>query len=391
MSPSDIINQSIYKCFRVTFAIIAALDTGDNMARRLVILIMISVSLSSCMEMKETVERMVMVRTTGSDLQPAATGFIYKRNSDGPAKVIKMGEDEILEQLKKLPESIYEQPKAFAAPIPAAAGPFDSKETDENKSASHASEAYVIPVVEKAEDDEEKGDGKIDGIANEDYAKILGEYAADHGDYNGDFSDYFHGFGDYEKKIAQGDDSDYDSEGNSDQKDKGNKGYASSHQYGKGGAGDYHTEKHESFSVSAKGGDDNAYDGDHYGALKKGHGHAKSEEAGRFRKLHEKDDVKEDGDFFDGENLPRGFGKIAHGHGYFGSDTGGYQAGDSDDAGFYEGGVGDGYLEHQAEDEYGIAHGDDESGSKYHKLGDFGVNGGYFDGKSYGFEVKHRR
>ncbi|XP_053615517.1 hornerin-like [Plodia interpunctella] len=352
------------------------------------------VACASCMEMRETVERMVMVRTTGSDLQPAATGYIYKKEDDGPESVIKMEEDDVLEHLSQY----YKQPEAFAAPIPVAAGPFYAKE-DGDRAASHSKE-YVIPVVEKTEE----SDDHVDGIADNDYDKIFKGYGF--GKYNEDFADYLRDLGYFKDGLYHetGDGKEHGSEGHHDHGDKGYKGYASKHHYDKGGAGDYHTEKYESFSVSRQSGHKKDYDGadasgKHFekGSGYKGgdHGHKSSHSKGEavdgFHNIYNKDEFKKDHDFYDGEKNEGGFHKHSDGHLHHGSDAGGFHKGGSHESGSNEGGFGKGgFVEKESGDEHGAKHskeeGDESSG---HHYGEFAARGGQFGGKGYGYEVKH--
>lgn len=387
----------------LTFVVITAPNANaENMAWKIAPIFLI-LAYGSCMEMRETVERMVMVRTTGSDLQPAATGYIYKKDMDGPASVVKLGESEVMEHLSK----IYPKPEAYKAPVPAAAGPFHEKEADETKSASHASEAYVIPVEEKSEekDDEEKDD-HIPGIANEDYAKIFEGYGDDlDGGFKG-FSDYLHGAGHYGHAIYHdhGGGKDYGLKGHHESGDRGYKGYAKSHKYGKGGAGDYHTEKYESFSVSGEGGHNNHYGeadahGKHYekGNGYKGgdHGHKaahdKGEEIDGYHKLFDKDEFKKDHDFYDGEKHEGNFEKYGNGHEHHGSDAGGFEKGGAHESEHHEDGFGKkGFVDKQSGDEHEAAHsGEEGEESSHHHDGNFGAKGGEYAGKGYGYEVKH--
>lgn len=354
---------------------------------------------SSCMEMRETVERTVMVRTTGSDLQPAATGYIYKKDTDGPASVVKMEESEVMEHLSK----IYSKPEAYKAPVPVAVGPFHDKEVDDTKAASHASAAYVIPVEEKSE---ENDDEHIAGIADDDYAKMFEGYGAGFvGDYK-DFPDYFHGLGQYGHKIyhEQGGVADYGGKGHHDSGDQEYKEYTKSQKYGKGGAGDYHTEKYESFSVTGKGGHGKRYGeadehGDHH---EKGHeykggdhghkaGHSEGEEIDGYHKLFDKDEFKKDHDFFDGKKHDGGFHKYGGGHKHHGSDAGGYEKGGAHESGHHEDGFGKkGVVHEESGDEQEATHsGEEGDKSSHHNDGNFGAKDGKYAGKSYGYEVKH--
>lgn len=386
------------------------------MARCIAYLLLLTVA--SCMEMKETVERMVMVRTTGMDQQPAATGFIYKRDSDGPAKVLKMGESEIMQHLKKLPASAstYDKLTSFPAPLPAN-GPFHTKEQDENKAASESDQAYIIPIIEKPEDDH-----KIPGIAEDDYEKFLGEYASDFSDYKGfgysddpgfyksDFDDYLHRLGRHHLPLHHdhnnyGGGSDFDSEGNSAHGDKGFAGYASKHHYGKGGAGDYHNENHESFAVSKGGALDKGFSGDgvfgdaftkSHGITDNNHGyksgHSKAEETDGYHNIFEKDEFKKDHGFYDGEGNEGGFGVFANGEKGGGSASGGFAEGGAGDAGFQEAGFGKGgFHDHGVDEQQGSDHNAvDASDSTHHHNADFATKLENYGGKGFGYHIKHR-
>lgn len=345
--------------------------------------------------MKETVERMVMVRTTGSDLQPAATGYIYKKESDGPESVVKMGETEVMEQLLKL----YDRPQAYKAPVPAAKGPFHNDE-DESKAASHSSAAYVKPVEENAEEK----DDHIEGIADEDYGHILAGYGLD-GDDDKGFSDYFHGLGHFNHGLYEhGEGSDSGSKSHHEHGDKGYKGYAKSHKYGKGGAGDYHTEKYESFAVSGKGGLDKHYDEaeengkdyEHGHGYKGGdHGHKSAQSKGEaidgYHKIFDKDEFKKDHDFFDGTEHGGDFFKYGNGHADHGSDSSSHEKGHTHESEHDEGDFGKyGYKSKYSGDEQGHSHsGEERTESSEHHHGDFGAKGGHHSGKGFGYEVKH--
>lgn len=354
------------------------------------------------MEMRETVERMVMVRTTGSDLQPAATGYIYKKGHDGPASVVKMGESEVIEHFSKL----YGKPEAYKAPLPAAAGPFYAKDDDEDKAASHASvatEEHVKPVVEDANEH----DDRIDGIASEDYDKIFEEYAKEYGSgYKNDFADYLHGLGHYDHGIYHeyGGGKDHGSKGYHGYGEKGHEGHRTKGHYEKGGAGDYNSEKHEGFSATKEGGHKKDYDeadahGKHYahqhGYKGDDHGHkadhSKGEALDGYHKVYDKKEFKKDHDFFDGEGVKGGHHKYEDGHASDGSETGGFKKGGSHDSGHHEGSFGKGgYVNKESGDEHGAAHSSEENGESHNNQDrKFGVRGGDYAGKSYGFAIEH--
>ncbi|KAG6445523.1 hypothetical protein O3G_MSEX003967 [Manduca sexta] len=349
---------------------------------------------AACMEMRETVERMVMVRTTGSDLQPAATGYIYKKGTDGPASVIQMGESEVMEHLSKL----YEKPQAYKAHANVALGPVKE---DESKEASEASESYIKPVVEKQEEDNEK----VDGIADEDYGKMF-DYAAHYDDYKKSFDDYLHRLGSFKDGLykEQGGGKDYGSEGHHEYGDKGYKGFQIIHHYGKGGAGDYHAEKHASFASSEKGGKKKHHDeadeqgkeyaeGKGYKGGDHGHkeSHSKGEEVKGYHNVYNKNVYKQDHDFYDKEDKKGGFYKHGDDYENHGNEKGGHEKGGSHKSGHNEGGYGkDEHIEKQSGENQSKEHSAESGGnSGLHKRGDFGAKGEDYGGKSYGYEVKH--
>lgn len=369
----------------LTFVVIIIVDIiAVSMARNVATLLLLF-AYGSCMEMRETVERMVMVRTTGSDLQPAATGYIYKKESDGPASVTKMGESEVIEHFSKL----Y--------------GPttYKAKEEDDDKAASHASEEVVKPVVEAAHEDDH-----IDGIANEDYSKIFEEYAKQFGNYKDDFADYLHGVGHYDHGIyhGYGGGKDYGSKDYHRYGENGNEGHKKQYYFGKGGAGDYHTEKHEGYSALKEGGHKHDYDdadhhGKHYGQghgyKGEDHGHKagydKGEKIDGFHKVFDKNEFKKDHDLYDGDSLKGGHHKYGSEHAAHGSDAGGYEKGESHKSGHHKGDFEKGgYVDKHSGDEKDAGHSAEESEeSGHHKHRGFGVKGELNDGKSYGYAIKH--
>lgn len=362
---------------------------------KLLFILLISFYYNNAMEMRETVERMVMVRRTGSDLQPAATGFIYRSDNNGPASLIKLGESDVHKHLDNLPgPAHYEQPKAFAAPIPVAAGPFYSKEENEGKATQNSE--YVIPVVEITDNKNQiysnEGD-KLDDAS--DYKKSFDDYIAKYyGAHNDDDHHYY----------ENGDGNDFHESGQSAHGEKGEKGHKSSHEYGKGGAGDYHSEKYDSYSVSGGGEHKKHYDeADAHGA-DHAHGHAyeggdhghkshhsKGEDTDGYHKLFNKDEFKKDHDFYDEKGHQGGFHKFADGHSQHGLDAGGFKKGGSHDSGHDAAGFGKhGFHDSGAVDVHHDAYsGEEGHESAHHGAGGFGAESGYSDGKGYGYEIKH--
>jgi hypothetical protein len=375
-------------------AITLSVVTADQMARNIAALLL-TASLASCMEMRETVERMVMVRTSGSDLQPAATGYIYKKDNDGHASVVKMGESEIMKQLSQL----YKEPESYAAPVPAAKGPFPSKDEDDDKAASHTDER-VIPVVEKADDRNDD----VDGIADDDdFSKIFKEYAANFGHYNSDFADYLHGLGHFEDGIYHGGHGRGKSgHGNAYKgyEDDDTKGYASKHYYGQGSPGDY-IEKYESYSISGKGdkksyGDDDAY-GKHFvygkGHKAKNHGHKSPYSEGEAVNgffIYDKDERNKHDDVYDKEEDAGRDSKHADRHAYHGSAAGEHKEGDAHKSGNDEDHFGkEGVHEQKGGNNHGEYTSDKDGKSHHDNEGKFGAKSAKYDGKSYGFQIKH--
>lgn len=378
----------------LTFVVIIILDiNGDSMARNVAALLLL-LAYGSCMEMRETVERMVMVRTTGSDLQPAATGYIYKKESDGPASVIKMGESEVIEHFSKL----HDKPEAYKAPIPAAAGPFYAEEKDEDKAASETTEEEVKPVIEKTDEH----DDRIDGIAVEDYDKIFEEYAKRYGSgYKSDFADYLHGVGHFDHGVHHdfGPGNAYDTGSYQDYGAKGDKNLGTKNFYEKGEAGDYNTEKHEGYSVSKERGHKGQYDeaddeGKHYNEGFKGDrhglaGHTAADAADGYHKLYNQDQFKKDHDFFNGDSFKDGRSKYAGGHANYGSGARGYKAGVHKsryhDSGFGKGETIDKDSTNQQDEQRSA----EDSAETQQDKGNFGIASNAYAGKGYGIKTKH--
>ncbi|PZC83025.1 hypothetical protein B5X24_HaOG208892 [Helicoverpa armigera] len=384
----------------LTFIVIIIVDIiTESMARKIATLLLLF-AYGSCMKMRETVERTVMVRTTGSDLQPAATGYIYKKESNGPASVVKMGESEVIEHFSKL----YTKPEAFKAPLPAAAGPFYAKDEDEAKAASYTAEEHVKPVEEKTEDEH---DDRIDGLAAENYDKIFEDYAKRYGSgYKDDFSDYLHGLGHFDHGIYHdfGGGKDFGAKGYYGHGDKGYEGHGKKYHYEKGEAGSYHSGKQEGYGVSKEGGLKGHYDeadghgkhyahGHEYKGDDHGHkaGHLKGEEVDGYHKVFDKNEYKKDKDFYDAEGLKGDHHKYEDGHASHGSGAGGYEKGESHDSGHHEKGFGrGGHVAKESGDEHDAAHSSEEDGeAHHHKGGKFGAKGEKYDSKSFAYEVKH--
>lgn len=374
----------------MTLVVIIIVDiNGDSMARNVAALLLL-LAYGSCMEMRETVERMVMVRTTGSDLQPAATGYIYKKESDGPASVIKMGESEVIEHFSKL----HGKPEAYKAPLPAAAGPFYAEEKDEDKAASEPKEEEVKPVVEKTDEH----DDHIDGIAGEDYDKIFEEYAKRYGSgYKSDFADYLHGVGHYDHGIHHdfGPGDAYDAGSYQGYGAKGDKTLGTKNYYEKGEAGDYNTEKHEGYSVSKERGHKGQYDeaddeGKLYNEGFKGDrhaGHAAEDAADGYLKLYDQDQHKKDHDLFDGDSFKGGHSKYARGLAHQGPGARGYKE-RVHKSGYHDSRFQKGESDDKNADEQNEQRSEDSADDQQDK-GKFGIASNAYPGKGFGIKIKH--
>ncbi|XP_050354574.1 uncharacterized protein LOC126776279 [Nymphalis io] len=314
-------------------------------------LILVVAACGSCMEMRETVERMVMVRTTGSDLQPAASGYIYKKKNDGKESVIEMGESEIMEQLAKL----YEQPK---------------------------SEERIIPVKEKQED-------HVDGIADDDYKKIFDEYTSHYGDSKA-YDDYLRSLSHFGDGLYSG------YEGDNKHDDEGFKGYNKKQRYGDGKAGDYHNEKYESYAYS---GSDRK--GDETKVHEKHNGHNQNEEDGKkssldkadahgFYKVFDKDDNQRQKDHQIYDNKDKiGFHKFANGHKYHGEQDRGYDKDGSHESRHEVDFGRSGHHDEGSGTEADSDHSSEEKKSSSEKHGDYGSKVGQIASRGYGFKIKH--
>lgn len=318
---------------------------------------------ASCMKMRETVERTVMVRTSGSDLHPAATGYIYKKQNDGEEKVIRMGESEVMEELSRL----------YAAPKPYVLAPnkkANLEKIDENKAESKNDER-IIPVKEKAEDEH---NDHIDGIADDedDYKKIFDKHTAHYGE-NTSYEDYLKGLGHFDDGIYKG------YYGDSNEDSDGYKGYKNQKYYNNG-AGDYQNGKYESYSYTGKKDDDRQhYDNrnhndadDHKGALAK-------QKTGAYYKVFSKDEsYKGHGSYGDGGKTSHSFGDGGKHHG---------AGGGHDEDGSHESGDHKHAHSENDNDKQGSNHSAEESSQE--KPGDFASDGGHATGNLYGYEIQH--
>lgn len=385
----------------------------------------------SCMEMRETVERTVMVRTTGSDLQPAATGYIYKKESDGPVSVTKMGESEVIEQFSKLydtPESYKEyivkdtplhsekedeiksksfssSPRTSTTHSRYTAAEHDSSESPKSQdsapqsSAIHTNEENVKPVVEKVDD-------KIDGIANEEFDKLFEDYIKQI-NYKNSFADYLHG-------LEQNDHDIYHGYGRGDQDEYYLKGYGYGEKGQKGSERHTHHEKGEPrhdylidhgkyYAYNYKEPKTGFHEGDDHGRhyinrLKSNRddltyhsSQSDGEGIGGFHEGLKLDELKKNKEFYDGHTLKgtdHGYG--GRGHEDHGSGAKGYDGRDLHESGQHSSHFRTSAAGKQSRDEHVGAHSSEDSEKSGHKHPRaFGIKEQRDTRKSYGYEIKH--
>ncbi|CAB3233266.1 unnamed protein product [Arctia plantaginis] len=400
------------------------------MARKVATLLLIF-GYCSCMEMRETVERTVMVRTTGSDLQPAATGYIYKKESDGPVSVTKMGESEVIEQFSKLyntPESYEEyivketpvysekedeiRSKSFSSSprtstsqgkyTTAAHESSDSPKSQDSapqSSATHASQEPVKPVVEKVDD-------KIDGIANEEFDKLFEDYIKQV-NYKNSFTDYLHGLDHNDHDIYHGngheDQDEYYLKGY-DYAEKGLKGNDRHSHHEKGEPkhdylidhGKYYVYNYKEPKTGFHEDDDHARhfinrlksnrDDHTYDASQ-----TKGEGTDGFHEGLKLDELKKNKEFYDGQTFKgtnHDYG--VRGHEDYGSGAKGYDGRDTHESGQHNGSFRKSNAEKESADEYvGVHSSEDSEESGHEHPRAFGIKGQLDTRKSYGYEIKH--
>lgn len=305
--------------------------------------VLLAVSLcGSCMEMRETVERMVMVRTSGSDLQPAATGYIYKKKNDGEESVIKMGESEVMEQLSKY----YKQPKLA-----------DKKSADIKDGSK---DERVIPVSEES-------DEKIDGLHDDDFKKIFEKYGVSFDDRDGD-GHYSHGL-------------DFDGHYYGYGGDKDNKKLYDNYKkhYTDGGSGDYHNEKYSSYTHSHRGkGEKESDEHDKYNNDDEVNKQEKSDahnEGIRFQKAYEND--QKDRKLYDNDDGVK-FAFYKYGGSKYHGDDAGHKHDDSHESGDF------GKVHEEIHGAKNSAEEQDDKKPDYYK-----TDGGKTHDNSYGFKINH--
>lgn len=290
---------------------------------------------------------------------PAATSYIYRSDNNGPASLIQLGGHG------------YQQPHAFAPPIPIAQ-PLKYTEAFDLAPAPLLYVAAKPIVVEDAEDDDDSDEGSEEG------GNLVG---LDHG----------HSF-------EKGGGSDFGEKHHAEHGEKGSKGYNSKGHDAKGASGHYgkeHKEGHYEESKGKKGAHHDEADahGKHHeaGESYKGgdHGHkkhfSKGEEVTGYHKVFNKDEFKKDHDFYDVADKSGHFNKHGYEKGHHGSEEGahkegglyksGQDKGEFGKAGFHsKGHLDDGEAGHSAEEGHD---------SHYDHEKDFGKKGGSSHEKEY--------
>ncbi|XP_069361820.1 uncharacterized protein [Maniola hyperantus] len=306
------------------------------------------------METRETVQRLVMVRTSGSDLQPAATGYLYKKDDDGPESVVHMAESEVMEHLAKL----------YTRPTHAAHAAHGKPGANER----------VIPVKETHEE-------HVDGIADVDYKKIFDDYGHRRS-YDDDLDNL--------KRFKGGLYRKYDADSAED--DKGSK----RHKHGKDDAKSYHNEKFESYSISGDHKKDQD-DGDAHDARNKHYDHYRGSNKDGRDAGHGKDGARSfhsgyDNDKGEHDYFGEGGKAFADGHQYYGTgDADGthkhhnYEYEPKHYAARVEHDEGQGKEAAERADRRSS----DESTTSAETPADVGSEGGRAGGSSFGYQVEH--
>ncbi|XP_049885698.1 sarcoplasmic reticulum histidine-rich calcium-binding protein-like [Pectinophora gossypiella] len=295
---------------------------------------------------------------------PVASGYIYRSDNNGPASLIQLG---------AVP---YQQPHAFAPPLPIAQPP--KLEAFEAYDLAPAPLPYIAaePIVEVDAGAEDEDDDDDDDDSSEEYL--------DHG----------HG---YEKKGGN----DYGAEHHEVHGEKGSKGYSSKDHHADGESGHYGKEHNEGFYKESEGKVNHHHDdadahGKHHeagGSYKGGnHGHkkhhSKGEEVTGYHKVFHKDEFKKDHDFYDVADNSGHFKKYGHEHEKHGSQEGAEKEGGHHDSAFKKGEFGKAGHHakgHSDESDDGVS---SEEGheSHYSQEEDYGKKGGSSQEKEYEYE-----
>ncbi|XP_032522445.2 filaggrin-2-like [Danaus plexippus] len=283
---------------------------------------------------------------------PAATSYVYRSDSNGPAHVIEVGSHG------------YQQPQAFA-PLPVKA--YDI---------APLPLPYVAAkpiVIEDAEEDDSTLEDSDEG--DEGY---LGH---DDGHESGTGNNY-----NVEHHSAHG--------------EKGSKGHHSKGHHEKGIAGHYGKQHKEGSFHESEGGHKAHHDeadahGKHHqaGESYKGgdHGHkkhfSKGEEITGYHKVFNKDEFKKDHDFYDVADDSGSFKKHGYNSAHHGSEGGAHKEGGHGDSGYNKGGFGKaGFKSKGYVDESDASHSKEDGEESHYKHGEgYGKKGGSHYEKEYEF------
>ncbi|KAL0868311.1 hypothetical protein ABMA27_007837 [Loxostege sticticalis] len=295
---------------------------------------------------------------------PAATGYIYRSDNDGPASLIQLG------------AHAYEQPAAFAAPLPIAE-PLKAFEAYQLGPVAPVPLPYIAAQPIVVEDAVEDGDDDEDS----DYLS------------SGDLVGLGHGHG-YEKGAG----SDYGEEHHSAHGEKGSKGYDSKGHHAEGESGHYGKEHSEGFHSEGEGEKGSHHDeADAYGKHHESgesyeggdHGHkkhfSKGEDVTGYHKVFHKDEFKKDHDFYDVADNSGHFNKHGYEKEHHGSEEGAHKEGGQHDSGFDKGEFGkEGYHAKGHVDDADANHSAEEGvESHYSNEAEFGKKGGASQEKEY--------
>lgn len=290
-----------------------------------------------------------------------ASSYIYRSDNDGPARLIQVGAHN------------YQQPPAFAAPLPLLQ-PLKAVEAYDLAPVPLPYVASKPIIVEDAEEDDE---------SSEEFEESEEEGLAEHG-------------------VAHdvGGGSAYDEEHHGAHGEKGSKGYHSQDHHAKGAAGHYGKTHKEGYFHGAKGEKGEHHDeadahGKHYEAGKgyKGgdHGHkkhfSKGEEVTGYHKVFHKDEFKKDHDFYDVADKKGNFKKHGSQQAHHASEAGAHKKGGHSDAGYNKGGFGkSGYHAKGVVDESDEGHSAEEGADSHYKQHEeYGKKGARSQEKEYAY------
>ncbi|XP_052756821.1 hornerin-like [Galleria mellonella] len=308
----------------------------------------------------------LMVAAVGTAIQiaPAATGYIYRSDNNGPASLIQLG------------AHAY-QPEAYAPALPIA----EPLKTIDAYAIGPVPLPYIAakPIsIEDAEDDEEDSEESNEYVGGGDLEGL------DHG----------HAF-------EKGGGSDYEEEHHAAHGEKGSKGYHSKGHHAKGQAGHYGKEHKEGHYGEKEGGESEHHDeadayGKHHesgGSYKGGdHGHkkyfSKGEDVTGYHKVFHKDEFKKDHDFYDVADNSGHFNKHGYEKAHHGSEEGGHKKGGHHGAGFDKGEFGKAGSHSEGEIDDADSGHSDEAGhdSHYEKEEEYGKKGAGGHEKEYSYD-----